>query len=292
MQGHDGTTRRYNGSALFYYHAIGYPALNETGGIDGCSGAIYARNNSILVYSSPTLSSGSWKLEDQVYPGGDAGFPECTYFRSQAVYNPATGKYVLWANAVGCKEDTCPGKRCASYAIGTAPAPGGPFKFAGMAEVLASALPPTAGNQGDFALFVDTAGDGSGYVLLTHLIAGAGHRDMFVFRLTPDFLGVDANASSGILPGPHLVEAPAMFERAGTYYAFLGGCTCMGLYVQIRLVAIDRVRGGVTMVEHSGVPRGKHMNPDECMGLVRPCAGTAAAWRCSPRRIRWARGRT
>jgi hypothetical protein len=187
-----------------------------------------------LVYSSPDLSSGSWKLEQQVYPGGNAGFPECTYFRSQAVYNAATDKYVLWANAVGCDEETCPHKRCYSYAIGTAPAPGGPFTFAGMAEAPAAALPPTSGYQGDYALFVDDAagsGDGSGYIILTHGIAGAGHRDMFVFKLTPDFLGFDADTpSSGILPGPHLVEAPAMFQRGSTYYAFLGGCTCMGLY--------------------------------------------------------------
>jgi hypothetical protein len=67
-QGHDGTTQRFGGAGPFYYHAMGYPAQNETGGIDGCSGVIYARNNSILVYSSPDLSSGSWELEQQVYP--------------------------------------------------------------------------------------------------------------------------------------------------------------------------------------------------------------------------------
>jgi hypothetical protein len=46
---------------------------------------------------------------------------------------------------------------------------------------------------------------------------------MFIFRLTPDFLAFDLapNATTGILPGPNLVEAPAMFRRGDTYYAFL-----------------------------------------------------------------------
>ena len=92
---------------------MGYPACNETGRINGCnydpvfngSGAktcIYLRNNSLLVYSSPDLSSGSWELEETVYPSVTPNFPSCTYFRSQAVYNPTTKNYVLWANTAGC----------------------------------------------------------------------------------------------------------------------------------------------------------------------------------------------
>ena len=71
---------------------------------------------------------------------------------------------------------------------------------------------------------------GQGYIILTHGIAGAGHRDMYIFRLTPDFLKFDSATSTGPLPGPNLVEAPAFFKRRGTYYALLGGCSCMGLY--------------------------------------------------------------
>lgn len=33
-------------------------------------------------------------------------------------------------------------------------------------------------------------------------------------------------AQTSVLPGPHLVEAPAFFKRGTTYYALLGGCTC------------------------------------------------------------------
>jgi hypothetical protein len=179
LKAHDGTTQRFGGSGRFYYHAMGYPACNETGRINGCNAGghktcIYGHNNSLLVYSSPDLSSGSCKcdrdpayaacccaaaaycpcicslllrcccllpvmlvvncagpeehllhvgkLEEMVYPGGTGGFPECTYFRSQAVYNHKTQKYVLWANTAGCRNGACKGSpngaMCAQRSLG------------------------------------------------------------------------------------------------------------------------------------------------------------------------------
>jgi len=191
------------------------PTCNETGRVDGCTSCIYGRDNSIAVWSSPDLSSGSWVLESAVYPGA-AGFPRCTYFRSQAVRHAPSGTYVLWANVAGC--DARP---FAPYAVATAPAPGGPFTFRGFAG-------NASFNMGDFALFVDT--DDRAYAIVTHGVNGAGPRDMYVFPLAPDYLGFDAAAAPVKLPGPRLVEAPAMFRRGGTVYALLGGCTCMGLY--------------------------------------------------------------
>lgn len=82
--------------------------------------------------------------------------------------------------------------------MATAAEPEGPYKFVGMAQAPAASLPPKAGGQGDFALFVDT--DGVGYMIMTHLIAGAGHRDMIVFRLTPDFLVQQRLDPVNILP--------------------------------------------------------------------------------------------
>lgn len=196
---------------------MGYPACNETGKIDGCTPCIYGVNNSIAVWSSPDLSSGSWALESTVYPSPTSGFPACTYFRSQAVFHAASGNYILWANVAGCA-----GKLPHdSYAVATAPAPGGPFTFRGF-----------AGNatfiMGDFALFVDA--DARAYAIVTHGVDGAGPRDMYVFALAADYLSFDATAAPVKLPGPRLVEAPAMFRRGATVYALLGGCTCMGLF--------------------------------------------------------------
>ena len=241
LKAHDGTTQRFEENGRFYYHAMGYPACNQTGHINGCvtdppSGkgrktCIYGANNSLLVYSSADLSSGSWRLEETVYPSAGGGFPQCTYFRSQAVYNPTTKKFVLWANTAGCHNGACKhvspsnNGKCAAYNVGVADSAAGPYTFVGTTEPTAASMQHTGG-IGDYALFVDT--DGTGYIVLTHLVDGAGPRDMYIFKLSPDFLSIESSSSVGPLPGPNLVEAPAMFRRGDTYYALLGGCTCMG----------------------------------------------------------------
>ena len=62
------------------------------------------------------------------------------------------------------------------------------------------------------------------------VILGMPIRRRYIFPLTADYLGFDDSNGVGPLPGQHLVEAPALFKRQHTYYALLGGCTCMGLY--------------------------------------------------------------
>ena len=52
----------------------------------------------------------------------------------------------------------------------------------------------------------DLDDDGSGYIILTHLAHGAGPRDMLIYRLSADFLAF-TTGTSGVLPGPKLVEA-------------------------------------------------------------------------------------
>lgn len=235
INAHDGTTQRFGGHATgnsslspFYYHAMGYPACPEPGKIGGCPQGpcgLYDHNNTVAVWSSPDLSSGSWELLESVYPSTTSGFPPCTYFRSQAVYNKHTRKYVLWVNVAGCAK----GVASKAYATATAPAPGGPFTFQGFVQPAPSKLGPINNRSGlgDFALFVDH--DGAAYNILTHGIDGPGYRNMYVFALSDDYLSF-GKSSVGPLPGEHLVEAPAMFKRGATYYALLGGCTCMGLY--------------------------------------------------------------
>ena len=141
INAHDGPTQRF-GATPFYYYAMGYPGCAEPGKIDGCprGGAcsVYNHNNSIAVWTSPDLSSGSWKMVESVYPSASSGFPECTYFRSQGVYNNRTKKYVLWVNIAGCAE----GVHSKAYATATASAPEGPFQFQGFVQVHAQNVIP------------------------------------------------------------------------------------------------------------------------------------------------------
>jgi len=170
LRAHDGTTQRFDSKPNYYYHAMGYPHCNETGAINGCNKCIYGHNNSLKVYSSPDLSSGSWKLTDTVYPGAAGGFPTCTYFRSQAVYNAKTKLYVLWANVAGCKKPCalCPNETSSAYAMGTSSSPGGAYKFVGMDEPTAASLGPHHGFIGDEALLVDD--DGQVMMLMLPLV--------------------------------------------------------------------------------------------------------------------------
>ena len=205
---------------------MGYPDCQEPGKVYGCPHggcSVYTHNNSVAVWSSPDLSDGSWTLLDQVYPSNTSGVPRCTYFRTQGVFNPHTKLYVLWANVAGCAH----GIDSQAYMTATSRSPGGPFTFTGFTEPNQTALGPKLGGLGDFALFVDD--DGKAYAILTHLVHNAGARDMYVFALADDFLSFGAQ-SVGPLPGQKLVEAPALFKRGSTYFALLGGCTCMGLY--------------------------------------------------------------
>lgn len=205
----------------FYYHAMGYPPCNETGAVNGCNSCIYGKRNSLLVYTSPDLSSGSWDLVDTVYPAADSNWPNCTYFRTQAVYNPSTKLYILWANTAGCAPKACGlFTTCASYAMGVAKSPAGPFKFVGTSEPTPSSLGPIKGFKGDYALFVDT--DGSGYAIITHGIAGAGHRDMYIFRLTDDFLGFDSSTSGFSSHAPVRPQKSELYARpVSAAYSYL-----------------------------------------------------------------------
>ena len=57
LKAHDGTTQRFEQGGKFFYYAMGYPACNETGMINGCSTdpsygkgqktCIYGHNNSL-----------------------------------------------------------------------------------------------------------------------------------------------------------------------------------------------------------------------------------------------------
>tara|TARA_B110000208_G_scaffold90862_1_gene114418 strand:- start:197 stop:1540 length:1344 start_codon:yes stop_codon:yes gene_type:complete len=232
---HDGNTMQLaNGS--FVRFAMGYLHCNENPG-EHAMGCGQFRNNTVGVWSSPTLASGTWSLVQSFTPS-DAGWPNCTYYRVH-VAQESGGAYVMWLNGQEGKDNTCDAcspymKKC--FLAGVAQTLDAPFKYKNVVEDLR--YHPYG--VGDFSLFSD---GGVAYVI--HKLAGSApgvlaHR-MTVQRLRGDLLGgVTPNASkvrpvpwnstapqpgcsAGIFGAP-FVEAPELFKRKGIFYGLFGQC--------------------------------------------------------------------
>ena len=153
------------------------------------------------VYSSPDLVNWTDRgFVVQPYQCGDC-------FRPHVIYDPATGKYVLWTN----DSSTAPG----DFRVYTSNAPAGPFTQ--------QALPTLAYSDcgWDFGLYQDPV-SGRGYMVDTDCPDGA--KGLVVQQLSADDLSADGHYSVIHMPGP--VESPAMFYRQGTYYITMSDPTC------------------------------------------------------------------
>lgn len=236
LNAHDGPTRQYSPGGPFYYHAMAYGLCNETGKVDGCTDDCIFGPNEAWTWTSPDLSSGSWVRGAPIFIPNQGGVPDCGFFRTQVLQNAATGVFVAWVNAgTGCS--VCPsgyprgntsgqdGYTC--YLTATAPGPQGPWEYQG-AIVPNATLTGPPGWLGDYALFADE--DGTAYAIITHGIAGAEHRDTFVFKLSADYLSFEANFSGPLTVPFYGTEGLSFFRRGTFYYAFLSGCSCAGLY--------------------------------------------------------------
>jgi hypothetical protein len=229
---HDGSTRRFEPSGPFYYHAMGYGTCLEDGKqAEGKCGQW--SNNTVGVWRSTTLASGSWEKLSSFTPSS-SGWPKCTYFRSHVLRSPTTGKYVLWLNAQAGKDNQCTdsggspvcpkGSSSKCFLAGSSDTPAGPFKYEGVVNDIRYA---SEGGVGDFGLFQDDDAANTSYVIYKRSGAapkGEGHR-MTLQRLLPSLLAAEPGdaASAGIIGAP-FVEAPAMFKRKGRYYSLFGAC--------------------------------------------------------------------
>ena len=224
MDAHDGSYRQYPAPAanpkLWYYYAMGYGECIENGQVcDGSCGQI--QNNTIGLWTSPTLADGSWTLvSSNVLPLDKR--PNCVYYRVNTIWNAQTRQFVLWINAQNCAS-ACPPNSTACYLAWTADRPEGPFTYAGPVYTKYT----SEGGVGDYALFVDDDVAHTAYVL--HKRTGRAepnsqkHR-ILLERLDPTYLR-STNKTLGVF-GEEFVEAPVMFKRAGVYYAFFGKCCC------------------------------------------------------------------
>lgn len=74
-------------------------------------------------------------------------------------------------------------------------------------------------------IFIDD--DGTGYVIFAGLVTepGANNHLVSIERLTDDYLNTTQVNVSAFFPDA-VVESPALFKRAGVYYATYGSCCC------------------------------------------------------------------
>jgi hypothetical protein len=223
---HDGSTVRFEPDGPFYYHAMGYGRCKENG-VHAVGLCGQTSNNTVGVWRSPNLASGSWEKLSSFTPSS-SGWPNCTYFRSHVLRSPTTGRYVLWLNAQSGRDTKCSacpnGSKAKCFIAGSSADPAGPFTYDG---VVPNVRYLDEGGVGDFGLFQDDDASRTSYVIYKRSGQAPGtnaHR-MTLQRLLPSLLAAEPGdaASSGIIGAP-FVEAPAMFKRKGTYYSLFGGC--------------------------------------------------------------------
>lgn len=124
--------------------------------------------------------------------------------RPKILYNAATQKYVLWAhkeNGVDYGE--------ARVAVATASNIEGPYTYQG-------SFRPLGYDSRDMTVFND---NGTAYLISATRV----NADLNIYKLTPDFLGVESLVQT-LWVGSYR-EAPAMFKRGSTYFLITSGAT-------------------------------------------------------------------
>jgi hypothetical protein len=173
--------------------------------LEGCCSSktcVYGSNHSVVVYRTNLTQ---WEYKGVALSRGAR--KSGTEFRPCVVYCARTRKYVMWY------EDRHPDQQ--GYAIASANSPAGPF------HTVVNATGQTGGKIGDFDILVDD--NGAAYQVRTGNI---------IQQLTPDYLGVQGNASSFSPPKALKCgcEGPVFFKHQNVYYITLGSgcCACKG----------------------------------------------------------------
>ena len=159
----------------------------------------------IRYYSSKDLynwQDKGWLLPPAPDDPEDPMFPENRIDRPHIIRS-AAGQFGLWNKHSG--ERAC-------FTVYTAP------RFAGPYTLVRDHFRPLGKKAGDFDLFRD--GDGK-----TYLFFDSDHAGITQLELTPDctdVTGAPAVHRGGLHP-PFVREAPAVFQRGGTYYLLTSG---------------------------------------------------------------------
>jgi len=158
-------------------------------------------------YSSPDMKS--WTFEGIVLkaePNDESSdlHPSKVLERPKVIYNPTTGKFVMWAHV----ESADYSKAAAGVAV--ADSPTGPFKYLG-------SFRPNNAMSRDQTVFVDD--DGKAY----HFTSSENNQTMYISELTDDYLRPTGKFTRNFIGEAR--EAPAVFKKDGKYYMLTSGCT-------------------------------------------------------------------
>jgi MYXO-CTERM domain-containing protein len=185
VDAHDGSLMRVDGT----YYLYGTAYNNQNG---------FSFSNRFVVYSSPDLVS--WTFHGDIMNAMDSEWG--MYFRPHVVFNPNTGKYVLWYNWYP-RGANWTGR----FGVATADQPWGPFTVQN-----ANVHFPQGNSVGDFAIAADD--DGTGWCVY-------GWHNGGVAKLSSDYLSIGSGYSP-IGSG----EGFAVFKRSGIYYYLWGNLCC------------------------------------------------------------------
>jgi hypothetical protein len=208
MDVHDGNVLFLNGT--FYWFGASYgPCLEvaqgaQCGGlVIGCCGLLLNQNVSLFTSTDfvnwhPSPRNPVLQFATDVPRTG-------VMFCPKALFNRATGRWVLWYNYI--VNEQFQGYLGVSQSVSSSP--DGPYVAVNVQlDTLAN------GNPGDFNLWVDD-NDADAYLIYTSLDQGHG---VSIEKLADDYLStLGPQYNSGVFIQGQ--EAPAMFKRNGTYYA-------------------------------------------------------------------------
>lgn len=161
----------------------------------------------VSCYSSPDMVN--WTFEGVVLkaepdiPGSDL-HPSKVIERPKVVYNPRTGKFVMWVHA----ESADYSKAAAGVAVSDSPT--GPFAYVG-------SFRPNGAMSRDQTVFVDD--DGKAY----HFFSSEENQTLHISELTDDYMRPTGRETRNFIGAAR--EAPAVFKHGGKYYMLSSGCS-------------------------------------------------------------------
>ncbi|WP_411350327.1 RICIN domain-containing protein [Paenibacillus sp. WLX2291] len=157
----------------------------------------------VSVYRSADLKN--WEFRNNVLTSSSASELNVSNIeRPKVIYNSSTKKYVLWMH----KENGSDYGE-ARVAVATSDTVDGNYAYQG-------SFRPLGYDSRDMTVYND---NGTAYLISATRV----NADLNIYKLTPDFLGVDSLVTT-LWTGQYR-EAPAMFKKDGVYFLITSGAT-------------------------------------------------------------------